>query len=1127
MKTTEEYVDALKRAPTRPVGSEVYDYADTHDFVRLWCLADVADQAPRSLPGLVIIVWDGTVPGAGDNSAVSLLAPHLSPLDWSLALSMALLSGRIANIGRTNSPPEIRIVDLRSPTEAQSWSDRMRHQLTADLTWIRLHAALPQAANCVAGGRIPLYAGLEGVLAPIQPDPGAQFPDLSHVDAPRQRERLAALSRQWVSSVVTSDENHDINNVIGAHLLLRVLQRAPAHRSAQTCATPALLQNAFLQRVDWCGLLANAVDQDVRRHVKLLRRAVSALSTGRHAGPVDIVVVDDMLAQGWSDVLLQLVGVTPAQQSGTRHELGETVEPTVLGEWTVAAPHNFRLLGSTQPDWIVSRLCRNDIGIGRRDFGIGLVSPITGEFTGRRRELLLLDLRLYEDRARDHFKGQLGQVWAHLRTKVSNRSFGLAWSSISEDEATVIDQWLRGTGRGTVPVEVLTLLPRVLSLAFPLLPIVLFSSTGRADVKEKLKPYRNIFTGFEKPRILGSGASLERNLASLHEALSFARKIAEASAAYREMDAYVRSFELQRPVWATQSVPRYFEVFVDENATPVLHGEVQSDLSVVLTVLAFESEAKSEDLQTRLEELAVEAAADSSKVSPSWAHWNQLPVRRLEKIQPQMEGEPRSDYGARVLHTLRTGASQLKKPLKSAGATAFSVAIERVDLALGPSRWDAEYDHMLRLGVEVVAHALLPLFGCETFSWRLFLPQRRTPCGNEALALSLYREWGVEPHQARKSGKWYGKTYPAGSYYPFVRDITQRWQGSSRSLISGRGIELNYFEDHTCPSFAEAKAKWPRWIAGLADWIAFARRFDDRRAALATIVQDLGLRNKSLVHAAEALDLALEAIRLLSTKHGSREQAALCFLASWAAFGVGKRCTPPEPTSARVAHAVFLRLREKLQFLSGEELIASALAYVQPASPAKPTDPSGQYVIQQEHSIAIEDDVDRVLVAQSITTPSTRIALAERRWADAPEVGETIGVELAQPNGVVDIANESDTERLNFYWVIRQASEAPITNVDASLDENAPFSILVGNAVHPAPVESVSSEPKSSVKSVLLLTVSDVVGVFRVLTDEAGAQFALRHPEHGLGVGEVVRCVATINIAEVRLGWRLPVVIRA
>jgi hypothetical protein len=1115
MTTSSEFVTALRQGGNQPVGSEFFDYADPQDFQRLWHFACAPDPAPPPLPAVAIIAWDGRVPGAGDSTAESLLAPHLAPLDWALAFSLALLAGRIQEGG----PSEIRIIDLRAPTEAQSWSDRMRHQLTADLPWVHLYATMPQAANRVAGGVQPLYAGLDLVLVLPQHEQGFRLPGQNDPDTPRRRERIAALSRQWVSSVVTSDENHDINNVIGAHLLLRVLQPDPAHRLAQICATRTPLQNAFLQRVDWCGLLVSAGDQNIRRQVKQLRRAVAALSAGRHAGPVDIVVIDDMLTQGWSDVLLQLMGATPTQESDSRHNPVETVEPTVLGEWTADGPHNFRLLGSTKPDWIVSRLCSNDISVDKRDFGIELVPPATGEHTARRREFLLLDLRLYEDRARDHFKGQLARIWTYLRVKISNKSLGLAWSPITEGEATVIDQWLQGTGRSAVPVEVLTLLPRVLALAFPLLPIILFSSTGRADVKERLKPYRNIFTGFEKPRVMGSALSVERNLASLHEALLFAEKIGQAGAAFREMNDYVGGLQVQPPVWATRAAPKYFEVFVDETGSPTpIHGEQQKDLSVVLTVLAFATEADADSLQTRLEELAKRSASTKDQLSPSWVRWRGGPTRYLKKPTPPL-----------ALRQFEEGARALTGPLKHANATCFSVAIERMELGLGPMRWDAEYDRMLKTGIEAVTRAILPLFGCKDFAWRVFLPQRMAPCSSESVALDLERIWGVEPTHLDRDGAilWFGKTYPAGSYYPLLRDLMQRWQGSTQNLLSGRGIELNYFEHHTCNSFGDAQVKWPRWIAGLADWVAFARRFPERRAALAPIVQDLGLRNNSLVHANEVLDLALEAIRLLTTTHGSRQQAARFFLASWAAFGIGKRAKPPQATSARVAHALFLRLREELQSLGGDDLIGSALAYVPPAAPAQPTEPSGQYVIEQEHSIAIENDVDRVLVAHSITDPSTRIALAERLGADAPKVGETIEVELAQPNGVVDIANESDTERLNFYWVIRRGSEAPIIHVEESPHENAHSSILVGDAVHPEPATSVSAEPQASDSNALLLTVSEVVGVFRVLADKAGSQFALRHSGPGLGVGEVVRCIAKTNTAEVRLGWKLPVVIRA
>ena len=133
------YRDALKIA----LGSEdascrCFDY--TSDFEELWGDASLAgDQSgpnPAKLP--IIVVWDGSLPkGTEGDRYAQLLARHLTPLDWALAYSLRVFKESSTGSGASLS---ISIIDLPAGVFIEAWAVQMRHQLLADMPWVRLFA---------------------------------------------------------------------------------------------------------------------------------------------------------------------------------------------------------------------------------------------------------------------------------------------------------------------------------------------------------------------------------------------------------------------------------------------------------------------------------------------------------------------------------------------------------------------------------------------------------------------------------------------------------------------------------------------------------------------------------------------------------------------------------------------------------------------------------------------------------------------------------------------------------------------------------------------------------------------------------------------------------------------------
>jgi hypothetical protein len=117
---------------------------------------------------------------------------------------------------------------------------------------------------------------------------------------------------------------------------------------------------------------------------------------------------------------------------------------------------------------------------------------------------------------------------------------------------------------GEPTAEVLCLLPRALAVVDPLLPIVLFSSTGRRDVIEIASELPSVVTVFAKPRLLGSDADDVR--ATAEEALDHALQAAAALVRRRRVVTDLQAARARlAPVGAHRVTCGYVGIYVDES----------------------------------------------------------------------------------------------------------------------------------------------------------------------------------------------------------------------------------------------------------------------------------------------------------------------------------------------------------------------------------------------------------------------------------------------------------------------------------------------------------------------------------------------------------------------------------
>jgi len=153
---------------------------------------------------------------------------------------------------------------------------------------------------------------------------------------------------------------------------------------------------------------------------------------------------------------------------------------------------------SKSPEWIWS-LLKNYHVDNETDKRFSLV--LDPAHTDQQPEILFLDLRLFSGKNIGEEVAFFEKLIYLARNFEDNKN--LPWPGFSKDEIDLVEEWLTCDNKkreDDIYITALTFLPRIISLTDFSLPIMLFSSTGRRDIAEKLKPYGNIITVFDKPK---------------------------------------------------------------------------------------------------------------------------------------------------------------------------------------------------------------------------------------------------------------------------------------------------------------------------------------------------------------------------------------------------------------------------------------------------------------------------------------------------------------------------------------------------------------------------------------------------------------------------------------------------
>ena len=779
------------------------------EFEDLWSRALDSDEAPFGDVTDLVVLWEGEVRA---DPSDAMLSPHLTPLDWALLYSI-----RACDQSGIRDQ-SIHIVDLTGAQFREAYAMRQRHQWLAEMPWVGLYGAL--SPTDLPGiryrkGYRPLHSNTDATASLLRPrkddggglefNAGHDLDRMPQTKDARQRERLTELLVAWAASLPNTRDHHDLNNIVGPAILTGIAE-------GEVCYAMVKKINALPW---WVG---GAEDL---QSTGLFPWTQSAEWFDRK---LCVVVVDDDVHQGWGEFVQQVFGNIASARA------------------------SFRFLDNAEE--ILSFL-ENSAVFDRRDYR-ATVFPQGGELAATP-EIVFLDLRLTQNE--DVLRPQtlrLLQIADRCKTIDT-----LAWERIGDEGLLQIRAWCDGQvtiDSSMVRDKARLLLPMLLSLAIPLTPIVLFSSTGQPWIKGLLKPYQNIFTGFEKPRVLAGYEAISSSIDALRNALTYdAIPMLRLRLQLAHAQAAVRIAEVDRES-AAKIAGSHIEIYADET-------EPHDGNSIVsgLVVAGYEDIEAAETLQRSLyEQFTIQEPGDRKVWASRWNGENRAPTKgKFGKGTDVKKSSNKSRAQSVELSALLD--SMIGRTNSSWSVVATGTEKSHPSFSTRPTLRefpDRPLDEVLRFNIEFAMFVLLPYLvsGSKRRTVALHLPTRIYPIarGNSAnLLASNPRVKGsqrlCEAFQIRAKrydDMWAVMTYDVTGWgdlemnnvFPLVRAWLSAWPvlfGQKRSL-DVIGVRATNLGSAVSYGITDSEAARRRLVHDVADWACSAATDggDNLRAAL-------------------------------------------------------------------------------------------------------------------------------------------------------------------------------------------------------------------------------------------------------------------------------------------------------
>ena len=544
-------------------------------------------------PGQYLIIWDHT-PRDASLEPVNT-SDHVTPLHWAVCVATES-EEKVAGVGASESEladqPEqgglkITILDLNRRSHENN--HLYQQYLSADKTsleWLRI----VQPADLI--GSVDVNGDFQLDQTAISPAvcESRLFPHGRKVKRPILSSFFTEKIRDELTSPSKPDDRHAITNIIGSLVLLtdkdvrndfeegsayiqegkRVEPPENIRMSDHREALKAVFRTAKL--LDSPPLLGSLKREFLRNSnvspppsssgkeaIEAARKAIAELIETIPKGPkLRVTFIDDQWHHGWYE---WLKAVLPAGILFTVCPDPELLFNKLKAAQTADTDLRFKL-DLTPP-------------FPEQSQGVALVEDSASqEFA----DIVLLDLRLFSGNSTREktfyqnllplcrkFEERDDPPRAMSGSSEAKSVINRAWRGFTTVELEAIERWIKGERDDSAHHICLSLFPRLLALMDMSLPIVLWSSTGQAQLLKQFSGYGNVVIAFEKPRFFGTSPVEVRqsSLLRVTEALSQAVDLLNAGAKCRLLDRLNLQSSDQQKAHEGQT-KWHLELYIDE-----------------------------------------------------------------------------------------------------------------------------------------------------------------------------------------------------------------------------------------------------------------------------------------------------------------------------------------------------------------------------------------------------------------------------------------------------------------------------------------------------------------------------------------------------------------------------------